>query len=291
MTSLEVKKRVLRSVPHMGGKRLKKMVRLHARKGNRNSFIADFESRLDRFLYRTNAVNSIFAARMLCGHRHVMVNGKICNSTHYILKPGDIVEPSKTPHALGVWKRMMNRRLANNTFVIVRPDGTVIGGPRKVSGSNTSRFAPLKAITADLDKLLRDSALVRESYRRLPRPGGGGSSGGGGSGGGGLASGARWPAARQAELDTIVPALLTALAGEGTPLASALRAGTPAIRVIAPPQRPAGAPSKAVVAWQPGANGEAAADESPKVLMTLDRVRLRRLLLGLLALNPARGSQ
>ena len=27
-------------------------------------------------------------------------------------------------------------------------------------------------LNSDLDKLLRDSALVRESYRRLPRPGG-----------------------------------------------------------------------------------------------------------------------
>ena len=122
-TSLEVKKRVLRSVPHMGGKRLKRMVRLHARKGNRNSFIADFESRLDRFLYRTNAVNSTFAARMLIGHKHVMVNGKMVNSTHYILKPGDIVEPNKAPQTLAVWKRMMARRLANNTFVIASRNG------------------------------------------------------------------------------------------------------------------------------------------------------------------------
>ena len=287
MTTLEVKRRVLRSSPHMGAKRLKKMVRLHARQGNRNSFIADLESRLDRFLYRSNAVNSTFAARMLVGHRHVMVNGRIMNSTHYILKPGDIVEPSKGPQSLGVWKRMMKRRLANNTFVIVRPDGTVIGSPTTRARA-PERSERSKAVTADLDALLRDSALLRESYRRLPLPGGGAAGGGGGSSS--LASGARWPAARQAELDTIVPSLLSALAGEGTPLASALRAGRPEIRVLAPPQRPGGAPTKAVVAWQPGASGEAGVEEGPKVLMTLDRIRLRRLLLGLLALHPARGS-
>ena len=49
----------------MGGRRLKWLTRKHARKGNANSFIADFESRLDRVLYRCNAVPSIFAARMV----------------------------------------------------------------------------------------------------------------------------------------------------------------------------------------------------------------------------------
>ena len=57
-TTIEVKRRIIRSCPHMGGKRLKRFVRMHARKGNSNSFIADFESRLDRVLYRCNAVPS-----------------------------------------------------------------------------------------------------------------------------------------------------------------------------------------------------------------------------------------
>jgi ribosomal protein S4 len=65
MTTIEVKKRVLRSAPHMGAKNLKLMVRKHARKGNKNSFLADFESRLDRFLWRCNVVPSVFAARMV----------------------------------------------------------------------------------------------------------------------------------------------------------------------------------------------------------------------------------
>ena len=64
-TTIEVKRRILRSTPHMGGKRLKRMVRTHARRGNINSFIAELESRLDRVLYRCNATPSIFAARMV----------------------------------------------------------------------------------------------------------------------------------------------------------------------------------------------------------------------------------
>lgn len=61
--SLEVKKRILYSVPHMGGKKLKALVRKHARQGTKESFIGEFESRLDRFIYRCNLVTSIFAAR------------------------------------------------------------------------------------------------------------------------------------------------------------------------------------------------------------------------------------
>jgi ribosomal protein S4 len=55
---MEVKKRILYSTPHMGGQRLKKLARLHARKGTMDSFVADLESRLDRFLLRCNLVRA-----------------------------------------------------------------------------------------------------------------------------------------------------------------------------------------------------------------------------------------
>ena len=197
-TSIEVKRRVLRSTPHMGAKRLKNMVRAHARKGNRNSFIADFESRLDRFLYRCNAVNSIFSARMLCGHEHVMVNGWVVNSSHWRLNPGDIVEPNRRkPGSVEVWKQKALRRLANNTFVLSKGDGDgrSRGGPR-------SREAP--GITADFDALLRDGAAVHGSYRRLPPPKDAGASfddadNGDAAAAGAAASPSPWPAARQAQ--------------------------------------------------------------------------------------------
>jgi ribosomal protein S4 len=55
---MEVKKRILYSTPHMGGQKLKELARLHARKGTMDSFVADLESRLDRFLLRCNLVRS-----------------------------------------------------------------------------------------------------------------------------------------------------------------------------------------------------------------------------------------
>ena len=63
------------SNPHMGSKRLKRMVRKHARRGNFNSFIAEYESRLDRFLWRVNVAASPFASRVIITRGHVMVNG------------------------------------------------------------------------------------------------------------------------------------------------------------------------------------------------------------------------
>ena len=172
-TTIEVKKRILRSCPHMGGRRLKRLVRMHARKGNSNSFVADFESRLDRVLYRCNAVPSIFAARMAIGHKHVMVNGKITNSTHYLMKPGDVVEPA--PGSLPLFERFLRRRLANNSFVFAK-DGQP--SPQK-------QIAPPKTptIQANFGQLLADGAAVAATYRRLPPPREAGGGGGGGGAG------------------------------------------------------------------------------------------------------------
>ena len=284
-TTIEVKKRILRSCPHMGGRRLKRLVRMHARKGNSNSFVADFESRLDRVLYRCNAVPSIFAARMAIGHKHVMVNGKITNSTHYLMKPGDVVEPA--PGSLPLFERFLRRRLANNSFVFAK-DGQP--SPQK-------QIAPPKTptIQANFGQLLADGAAVAATYRRLPPPreagGGGGGGGAAASASGGASATAAaplltWPAGRQAQLDAIVPSLLVALAGEGSGLASEVAKRRGELSVVAPPQpaRRGTAPPAATLAWQPDAPPTGSGS---KALLTLDRVRLRRLLLGLLALRPA----
>ena len=272
-------------VPAHGRPAAQALVRMHARKGNSNSFVADFESRLDRVLYRCNAVPSIFAARMAIGHKHVMVNGKITNSTHYLMKPGDVVEPA--PGSLPLFERFLRRRLANNSFVFAK-DGQP--SPQK-------QIAPPKTptIQANFGQLLADGAAVAATYRRLPPPreagGGGGGGGAAASASGGASATAAaplltWPAGRQAQLDAIVPSLLVALAGEGSGLASEVAKRRGELSVVAPPQpaRRGTAPPAATLAWQPDAPPTGSGS---KALLTLDRVRLRRLLLGLLALRPA----
>jgi small subunit ribosomal protein S4 len=49
------------------------------------------ESRLDNVVYRLGIAPSRPAARQLVNHRHILVNGKICNIPSMLLVPGDIV--------------------------------------------------------------------------------------------------------------------------------------------------------------------------------------------------------
>lgn len=63
------------------------------RKGNTGeNFVALLESRLDTAVYRLTLAPSIFSARQLVSHGHVLVNGKRVNIPSYILKIGDEVE-------------------------------------------------------------------------------------------------------------------------------------------------------------------------------------------------------
>ena len=56
------------------------------------NLIGLLESRLDAVVYRLNLVPTVFAARQLVSHKHIMVNGKKTNVPSYRLKEGDIIE-------------------------------------------------------------------------------------------------------------------------------------------------------------------------------------------------------
>lgn len=275
-TSIEVKRRVLKSVPHMGGKRLKRMVREHARRGNIESFIGDFESRLDRVLYRSNLVPSIFAARHAIGHKHIMVNGKVVNSTHRLLKPGDIVEPIQRADSLAILKRMFRRRLANNTFVL-KKEGPAADRAAHASGA---RAAELE-FTPDA---LRDGLALAESYRRLPPPPSPSAPHASSSSSSSAATQLGPNARAQAQLDAALPALVQAL-GADTRLAAALgQMEQTELHAHTPAQAAGAAAPPATLVWRrPFSSDEASS------LLTLNRVATRRLLLGLLALRPASG--
>ncbi len=62
-------------------------------KGNTGeNFIGLLERRLDAIIYRMNLASSIFAARQLVTHGHILVNGKRLNVPSAKLKEGDVVE-------------------------------------------------------------------------------------------------------------------------------------------------------------------------------------------------------
>ncbi|MAF91525.1 MAG: 30S ribosomal protein S4 [Bdellovibrionaceae bacterium] len=66
-----------------------------AKKGSGSNWtqktISLLESRLDNVLFRASFASSIAAAKQLCSHRKVLVNGKIVDIRSAILKPGDVV--------------------------------------------------------------------------------------------------------------------------------------------------------------------------------------------------------
>jgi small subunit ribosomal protein S4 len=49
------------------------------------------ESRLDNVVFRLGIAPSRSAARQLVSHKHITVNGQVCNIPSYSLRPGDVV--------------------------------------------------------------------------------------------------------------------------------------------------------------------------------------------------------
>lgn len=61
-------------------------------KGNTEDIFAGLlESRLASVVYRANFAPTVFSARQLVSHKHILVNGKPINIASYIVKPGDVI--------------------------------------------------------------------------------------------------------------------------------------------------------------------------------------------------------
>ena len=56
------------------------------------NLIGILECRLDALIYRMKFAPTVFAARQLVNHGHVMVNGRRCNIPSVMIKIGDVVE-------------------------------------------------------------------------------------------------------------------------------------------------------------------------------------------------------
>lgn len=62
-------------------------------KGNTSeNIIGLLERRLDAVVYRMKFAPTVFAARQVINHRHIMVNGKVVNIASYLVKEGDVIE-------------------------------------------------------------------------------------------------------------------------------------------------------------------------------------------------------
>lgn len=95
-TQLQEKQK-LKGYYNMTEKQFKKTY-LAARKMKGNTsenLVGLLEKRLDAVVYRLNLAPTIFSARQLVNHKHVMVNGKKVNIPSYLVKEGDVITLTK----------------------------------------------------------------------------------------------------------------------------------------------------------------------------------------------------
>lgn len=73
------------------------------RKGDTGeNLIGILEQRLDAIVYRAKFVPTVFAARQIVNHGHILVNGKRVNIPSYMVKEGDVIEIKQKSRELPV---------------------------------------------------------------------------------------------------------------------------------------------------------------------------------------------
>ncbi|MGC6474372.1 MAG: 30S ribosomal protein S4 [Candidatus Puniceispirillaceae bacterium] len=79
---------------NIGEKQFKKYyIEASRRRGDTGqNLVGLLESRLDAFLYRSKLAPTVFAARQIVNHGHVLLNGKRCNIGSVIVKAGDVIQ-------------------------------------------------------------------------------------------------------------------------------------------------------------------------------------------------------
>ncbi len=92
-----------------------KASRMKGRKGE--NLILLLESRLDNIVYRMGIAPSRAAARQLVTHRHIMLNGELCNIPSSIVKPGDIISVRERSKSLEVIQSSVSRGSARNSWI------------------------------------------------------------------------------------------------------------------------------------------------------------------------------
>ena len=75
------------------------------------------ESRLDNVVFRLGIAPSRAAARQLVSHRHISVNGAICNIPSRLLVPGDTVEVRERSQAREVITNSLSGKAMNSAWL------------------------------------------------------------------------------------------------------------------------------------------------------------------------------
>jgi len=98
--------------------------RMKGRKGE--NLILLLESRLDNLVFRMGVAPSRAAARQLVTHRHIVLNGELCNIPSAIVKPGDIVAVRERSKSLETIQNSVSRGSAR--FSWIEWDGSTLTG-------------------------------------------------------------------------------------------------------------------------------------------------------------------
>ncbi len=98
--------------------------RMKGRKGE--NLILLLESRLDNIVFRMGIAPSRAAARQLVNHRHIVLNGELCNIPSAIVKPGDIVAVRERSKSLETIQSSIQRGSAR--FSWIEWDSTTLTG-------------------------------------------------------------------------------------------------------------------------------------------------------------------
>ena len=80
------------------------------------------EARLDNTVFRLGVANSRAGARQLVSHRHVTVNGEVCNIPSRQLRPGDVVCVRERSKSLEVVSESLAANPCNSEWLSWNPD-------------------------------------------------------------------------------------------------------------------------------------------------------------------------
>jgi small subunit ribosomal protein S4 len=84
------------------------------------------EARLDNVVFRLGIAPTRSAARQVVGHRHITVNGRVCNIPSFELKPGDIIAVRERSKSLEMITDSLSSR--SNQYSWLEWDMTMMTG-------------------------------------------------------------------------------------------------------------------------------------------------------------------
>ena len=126
------------------------------RKGDTGeNLIGLLESRLDAIVYRSTIAPTIFSARQLVSHGHILVDGKRVTIASYRVKPGQVVEIRERSRQMV----LIQESLQGNERSV--PEYLEVGGDK-----NTVKFGRLPVLTDVPYPVIMEPNLVIEFYSR-----------------------------------------------------------------------------------------------------------------------------